>query len=255
MAKHTYEQVMRWVAVSEGGFSNHKADPGGATNYGITQATYDAWRKAEGQSTRSVREITQTEVARIYKTNYADMIRYDALPAGVDYAVLDFAINSGVSRAVKFVQRIVGVQDDGIMGSKTLAAIGQFSPRLLIDALCDSRLEYMQSLKTWGTFGKGWERRVASVKKHARMLDDPALPNSFIPEPNKEQPAKAHGDEKLSHTINDTLKNPTAMGAVVAQAGGLLTALSGNSPIHWALASLILIGGLALIVKLVRRHD
>lgn len=262
MAKHTYEQVMRWVVVSEGGWVNDPDDAGGETNYGVTHKTYDAWRKSQGLHTRSVKQITQTEVARIYKANYADMVRYDELPAGVDYAVLDFAINSGVSRAVKFVQRIVGTQQDGIMGSKTLSAVDAYDAQKLITELCEARWTFMKRLREWDTFGRGWTRRVMGneigtqrddigVIDRALMLADAKVERQEIPTP-KHAPGKAHGEEKLSATVQETLKNPTALGAIVAQAGGLLTALSGDSPVHWALAALILVGGLALIVKLVR---
>ena len=118
-----FEQALHWVLQHEAGYVNLKSDPGGATNRGITQKTYDAYRRAKGVPVRDVRDIDDVEVRAIYREQYARPVWFDALPSGVDYALFDFAVNSGVSRAVKYVQRIVGVRQDGIMGNQTLSAI------------------------------------------------------------------------------------------------------------------------------------
>ncbi|WP_330220294.1 glycosyl hydrolase 108 family protein, partial [Sulfitobacter sp. HI0040] len=84
---------------------NNRKDPGGATNMGIIQRTYDAYRKLIGLARRSVRYITPTERDTIYKTQFWDKVLGDRLPSGVDYAVYDFAVNSGVKRASEYLQR------------------------------------------------------------------------------------------------------------------------------------------------------
>ena len=85
----------------EGGWSNHKADPGGATMYGVTQAVYDKWRKKRGLKTQSVRNITMQEALIIYKENYWNACGAPDLFPGVDLSVYDASVNSGVSAAAE----------------------------------------------------------------------------------------------------------------------------------------------------------
>lgn len=133
----------------EGGWSNHKDDPGGATMYGVTQAVYTAWRKANGRKDQSVRLITRDEALSIYRTNYWEPTagKYKLFP-GVDLCVYDASVNSGVSRGIKWLKASVGSNDH----SETVKRI------------CRARLSFMQSLTIWKTFGKGWGRRVADIE-------------------------------------------------------------------------------------------
>ena len=87
------------------------------------------------------------------------------MPLGLDYAVFDFAVNSGVGRASKYLQAVLGVAQDGQIGARTLAAIQ--SPKATINALCDRRMSFLRNLRTFLTFGKGWTRRVSGVRSKA----------------------------------------------------------------------------------------
>lgn len=165
MAAGQFDKYLRMVKTFEGGFVNHPKDPGGATNMGITQNTYDNWRRSIGQKLRSVRSIGHDEVAAIYRRDYWDKIKGDMLPMGIDYATFDFAVNSGPARAAKFLQRILCVPEDGKIGPQTLYAAAKSNHRDVALRLCEDRLRFLQSLKTWPTFGKGWGRRVSSVIK------------------------------------------------------------------------------------------
>src|SRR5690606_10887140 len=101
----------------------------------------------------------------------------DDLPSGVDYAVFDFSVNSGVSRAAKYLQALVGVAQDGVIGPKTLAAVAAYDPTKLVDRLCDRRMTFLRNLKTWNTFGRGWTSRVEGVRELAkRMAAQPGHP-------------------------------------------------------------------------------
>lgn len=84
--KSTYAAAMKQIRAFEGGFVNHPRDPGGATNFGVTQAVYDDYRASKKLAKRSVKSITEAEVDEIYLTRYANKVRYDDLPAGVDFA-------------------------------------------------------------------------------------------------------------------------------------------------------------------------
>lgn len=136
------------TAAWEGGWSDHKDDPGGKTMYGITQGTYDAWRRAKGLSLRAVALITRAEALSILKQNYWGPCGAPTLFPGVDLAVYDAAVNSGVSRGRKWL----------------LASAGSNDHSETVKRICRARLSFMQSLKIWRSFGKGWGRRVADIE-------------------------------------------------------------------------------------------
>jgi len=163
--KNNFDKALAYVLEHEGGYVNHPRDPGGATNKGVTQAVYDGYRKMRGRGLQSVKFISDEEVQAIYKFQYWDAVRGDLLPAGVDYAVFDFAVNSGVGRASKYLQAVVGTAQDGIIGARTVAAIT--NPAATINALCDRRMGFLRNLRTFLTFGRGWTRRVQGVRAHA----------------------------------------------------------------------------------------
>ena len=167
--KENFEIALALVFDSEGGWSNHPKDRGGKTNFGITNRTWKAWAKLHGDS-RSLAEITREDAAKIYREDYAGPVRFDSLPGGLDYAVLDFAINSGAGTAVAELQGCLAVRQDGIMGSQTLAAVSHSEAKDLIHCLCEARRKYVRKLDTWGTFGKGWLRRIAKVEQNATRL-------------------------------------------------------------------------------------
>ncbi|ACL59887.1 glycoside hydrolase family 108 protein [Methylobacterium nodulans] len=170
MAASSYDRALKLVLAHEGGYVDRPDDPGGPTNLGVTLGTLSA--VLGRPATRAdVRALTPAKVAPIYRTRYWDAVRGDELPAGVDYAVFDFAVNSGPARAAIALQRLVGVADDGVIGAVTLAAVARTDQRWLVNALCDSRLVFMKSLtKSWPVFGKGWTKRVAGVRTEALAL-------------------------------------------------------------------------------------
>lgn len=133
----------------EGGWSDHKADPGGKTMYGITEAVYHAWLKVRGLPLRPVRNISHKEALSIYREQYwkPTAEKFKLFP-GVDLAVYDASVNSGVSRGIKWLQASVGSEDHSTT----------------VKRICRARLSFMQGLKIWKTFGKGWGRRVADIE-------------------------------------------------------------------------------------------
>lgn len=154
----------------EGGYSDHSRDPGGATNMGITQATLANWRK-KSVTKEDVLNLTVEEAADIYKANYWDSCRCDDLPLPLALVVFDCAVNSGIYRAGIWLQATVHAGQDGKIGNGTLAALKTFVDArefpYLINGILDKRLAFLQSLKTWDTFGKGWSVRVESLRKVA----------------------------------------------------------------------------------------
>ena len=156
---------------SEGGFVNNPRDPGGATNKGVTQSVYDGWRRSHGLPTQSVRLISGEELTGIYRLQYWDRFRGDDLPSGVDYAVFDFAVNSGVMRAAEHLQSILHVTVDGNIGAQTInAARGVNDKAGLIAKICSDRLSFLKSLATFKFFGNGW-----TVRDHAVLAQAEAM--------------------------------------------------------------------------------
>ena len=165
MAKENFDKALKLVLEHEGGWVNHPRDPGGETNKGVTKAVYDAYRRMNGKSIQSVQFVTNDELQAIYRFQYWDKVQGDHLPSGLDYAVFDFAVNSGVSRASKYLQAVVGVSQDGQIGVKTIAAIKD--AKSTINALCDRRMSFLRNLGTFMAFGRGWTRRVQGVRAKA----------------------------------------------------------------------------------------
>ncbi len=168
------DEYMPRILRHEGGFVNHPSDPGGATNRGVTIGTLRKLgidKDGDGDSdVADLRMLTEADAAKVFKRFYADPVQADLLPVGLDYAMTDFAVNSGPTRAALHLQRILGVTADGHIGPQTLAAVAKRDPADLIEALSESRLRFLRALKTWPTFGNGWQRRVDDVRREA--LDD-----------------------------------------------------------------------------------
>lgn len=161
-----FQRALSRVLKHEGGFANHPEDPGGATNRGVTLATFRAYVKPDG-TVADLKQITDEQVSTVYYRHYWAAVNAHQLPAGVDYAVFDFAVNSGPKRAAQYLQGVLGVAQDGRVGPKTTAAAEAADHPAVINALCDRRLAFLQRQKTWKTFGKGWSRRVEDVRKTA----------------------------------------------------------------------------------------
>lgn len=167
--KANFEPALKAVLYHEGGFVNHPNDPGGMTNLGVTKKVWEEWVGHEVDE-KAMRSLTPERVALLYKAKYWDKIKGDDLPDGVDYAVFDAAVNSGPGRAAKWLQGCVGVEQDGGIGPKTLAAVAKFEPTALVEDYAKRRLSFLMDLPHWGTFGKGWSRRVAAVQTTASSM-------------------------------------------------------------------------------------
>jgi len=166
--QNNFEKCLEMLLVHEGGFVNHPADPGGMTNLGVTKQTWQEWVGHE-VSEKEMRSLTPTMVAPLYKRKYWDACHADDLISGLDYCVFDVSVNSGVGRAIKLLQSSVGATPDGGYGSITAALVkkAEEDPTRIIELFSAKRMEFLESLKAFPTFGKGWSRRVAEVKDKA----------------------------------------------------------------------------------------
>ena len=141
---------------SEGGYSNHPSDPGGATNHGVTQAV----ARANGFQ-GDMRDFTTAQAKAIYRRLYWDAVQADRLPEGARMDAFDGAVNSGVAQSVHWLQRVAGTEADGVMGPVTLAALNAMPGAVVAARYNGHRLMFMAGLKTFATFGVGWSRRIA----------------------------------------------------------------------------------------------
>lgn len=154
----TFDEAFTKLLGHEGGFVDHPADPGGATNWGVTERV----ARANGY-TGDMRDFPQVAAKHIYRKSYWDSVRADELPPAIRYAVFDAAVNSGTAQAVKWLQRAVGASDDGRIGPQTLTMARAAQPDFAARRMLAQRLKFMTDLKTWPHFSRGWARRVADL--------------------------------------------------------------------------------------------
>ena len=166
MAADNFEKCLAEVLKHEGGYADHPADPGGATNRGVTKRVWEEWVGHE-VTKDDIKALTVEDVTPLYRKRFWDACKCDNLHAGVDYVVFDVAVNSGTGRAAKFLQEAVGATPDGSIGPRTIAAAETFGANLIINKMCDRRESFYRSLPTFPTFGKGWLRRSEEVHKKA----------------------------------------------------------------------------------------
>lgn len=142
----------------EGEFSDHPDDPGGKTRYGITEAVA---RRVGYRG--DMRELPLDLAKRIYKAEYWDAVRADEMPPAVRYVLFDAAVNSGVGQAARWLQNAAGVTPDGVIGSRTMAAVNALDANGLKSRMLANRLRMMTNLANWPSFSRGWARRIADL--------------------------------------------------------------------------------------------
>ena len=145
------------ILAEEGGLSDHPADPGGLTNYGISQRSYPAL---------DIAALTLSEAQALYRRDYWQPLHGDLLPPGLDLLMLDCAINQGVVTAIQLLQQALRIQDDGLIGPKTLSAAAVAMPGLL-DAFTAERALRYEFNRNEAVFGRGWYRRLLRMHRHA----------------------------------------------------------------------------------------
>jgi lysozyme family protein len=147
----TFDTAVELILKHEGGYVNDPHDAGGETNYGISKRAYPDL---------NIKELTRDDAKQIYRRDYWDAIRADEMPEPVAVAVFDMAVNAGNRTAIRLLQRVVRVTDDGVIGPVTLAAVNSAKPDEIAVRYAAERIAYYAALKGWGRYGRGWTRRV-----------------------------------------------------------------------------------------------
>lgn len=258
--------VLPPVLVHEGGKADNPNDPGGRTNQGVTQRTFTAWLASKGRPSRDVFGMTTAERDTIYRELYWNVIQGDRLGAGLDYTIMDGAVNSGPKQAVKWLQRALGRyytgSIDGVIGNLTISAVQSYpNPEALINAVMDRRLAFLQALKTWKHFSKGWTRRVSEVRTDALkmakgvVIEGKAVQTSDANQKARIEDAKALPTTTGGNTTAATGASNVTVGVAVQQAKEALEPYVGLSDyIQWIVVALVITGGAMTIGGLIWRH-
>lgn len=146
----SFKDAVTVIFSHEGGYSHDPKDPGGETNYGISKRSYPDL---------DIRSLTRANAEAIYKRDFWNMVRGDALPFCVALMVFDFAVNAGIDRSIKLLQKAVGVKADGKFGDTTLAAINNMHKYNLAEKLAADRIMYYSMIRNFDVYGKGWVNR------------------------------------------------------------------------------------------------
>ncbi len=255
-----FDRSLALVLREEGGWADHPADPGGATMKGITFAVFKAYcrqKKRKVPTKTDLRNISDADVAAIYRLQYWNAVAGDEMPAGLDFALFDFAVNSGSGQAVKDFQRVLNANV-----SQTINADGKITlvtkeeakrqykeaPERLINAYMDRRLVFLKKLKGWSTFGRGWSNRVARVRKDAlamakRKVVEAPTPVDYEVEASPKAPA--------SNVAVERTGTGKSVAVTVAGAAGTAVAASADRVLDastYAGGSALLIGIVAFVI-------
>lgn len=160
----SFETAIARVLKHEGGFTADPTDRGNwttgvvgrgelkGTKYGISAMAYPKL---------DILNLTEKQAADIYRKDYWNPLKCDQMHLALGYQLLDYAVNSGIDRAAKALQKIVGVRQDGVIGNITLNAATVFDQQKAAILLVKHRLDFLTSIRTFNTFGRGWVSRVA----------------------------------------------------------------------------------------------
>jgi len=161
-----FEKCLDMLLDDEGGFVDNPKDPGGMTNLGVTKAAWESF-VGRASSEKEMRNLTRKSVIPFYEKKYWDAFKCDSLPSGIDYLIFDFAVNTGVGRAVKMLQNVLGLTEDGSIGPITLQNVDISDKIDLISRYSSAKIKHYEDLPTFPEFGKGWLSRVELVKSRA----------------------------------------------------------------------------------------
>lgn len=165
-----FDKFIERVLSSEGGYSNDRKDPGNwtggkvgvgelkGTKFGIAANTYPHL---------DIRNLTWEQAKQIYRRDFWQAARCDAMPPLVGFQLLDAAVNSGIPRAAMWLQKVVGAKVDGKIGPATLGAVQAMDPNDIGFLFLAERLDFLNDLSTWERFGRGWSQRIVEDMRHA----------------------------------------------------------------------------------------
>lgn len=172
-----FEQALGFTLEFEGGYVNDPADLGGATNAGVTQATYNRYRAAKGLTKQPVRMLSRDELNDIYYNGYWLASHCEKMPAPVATVVFDTAVMRGPKNAIAMLQKRLGVKVDGVVGAITLAKFATMNRGAAMElaaSLAKDRADFHRYRVTVNPsqqkFLRGWLRRAAALSEFIKRL-------------------------------------------------------------------------------------
>ena len=163
-----FDRAMDILLKWEGGFVDHPYDDGGPTNMGITHEALARWRGVDDVSAEQVRSITRSEAKSIFRSLYWDRVRAEEMHQIVSMVVMDGAVNHGVGKISKFLQRTLGreesgeIADDDINELRSKAGDEEGAVRIAT-AIADLRRDHYVNHKDAVHFLRGWRNRLTDV--------------------------------------------------------------------------------------------
>lgn len=241
------------LKVLEGGNVDDPRDPGGRTGKGVTQRTYNAYRRSKKLPTADVFNITQQEWYDIMRSQYWAAVRGDDMPAGVDVVLSDQAVNSGAGRSIMWLQGALGVTADGVIGPATMNAVNACDDYdLLIGKMCDLRLNFMRNLKTWKVYKNGWTSRVAHMRQRGQALATGSVGRDPIAIPGTQAKALITDAKPApSKSLGDATGTGGVIGVVIPQVQSTLAPVASWEPISHILTYISVAAGLIAIAGFV----
>lgn len=259
----------------EGGYSSAKTDSGNffngvlvGTKYGVTGKTLAAHRGVKTITAADVKAMTRAEAEAIYRKSYWKQSGGDLLPVGLDYAAFDFGVNSGPATAVKKLQKVLGVNEDGVVGGVTVDACRDYQGGIekLIRDYCDERMRYLRSLggkQGWSANGRGWTIRVTGIDPKGQWKPQLGVVGNALKLTAGQKPAMpdkpnvSDGKAPVENTsLIEVAKKPEAWGPLAGLVSALGGLFSDNTPLQYALAFGVVVGvciGVFYFIRRVRR--
>lgn len=168
--KNNFEESLKRVLTSEGGYVDNPHDPGGATMKGVTLKVYEDYL-GRLVTKQELKDIPDEHIQDIYKRQFWDSLKCDDLPNGVDYLAFDFAVNAGCYRSAVCLQKAALIEHvDGAIGPKSIEAVNRCNLIDLINYFSQERRNFYRGLITFPTFGKGWLSRVETAQNAAKEM-------------------------------------------------------------------------------------
>lgn len=152
--------ILSW----EGGFVNDPRDPGGATNKGVTLATFRSIF-GKDKTVKNLKEITDSQWMTIFKTRFWDRYKADNIKdEWIAYLLVDWLWTSGPGNAINRVQKFLGLKVDGIVGNVTINKINSYNGKELFIKLWHLRENFIKTRAQYPIYGKGWLRRLNGIQ-------------------------------------------------------------------------------------------
>lgn len=165
-----FAQFITRIIGHEGGYTADPQDSGNWTGGAIGKGLLKGTKFGIAANTYGdldIKNLTQAQAIAIYERDFWKKPKLDQLPAAVGFQVLDASVNHGAKRAVQFLQRALGVADDGLIGPKTVAAANAADPKATINSLLYQREALYRGHPKFGRFGKGWLSRLEANRQYA----------------------------------------------------------------------------------------